>query len=301
MEQFRLVLYNFWSSRDAPSFSTLNMLHSCERTTHLDFSWFWVWYSFQAEQTMAWSSWQRSNTEIRQRKLKQWQWILWLGAQGAPSEHKVPSTQFQQFYSFYFMGNSSNKGHLQLHCFPQNQRPVRISTQYADAKYWYLGISLAVQDTFWCTRTLLKCKKINYRIIELFWLGKPSKIMESNHSSSTAKNITNPRPQVLDPQVFKSHQQWGPSSSHRATKQHPQSKPQPQNKSNPSKNLHTGCRTCSNLLWTSSNKKQPQTAGSSLSMIVGERRTDSRATTSKRGFWQFICGGFMASYLEKEL
>lgn len=65
-----------------------------QRTSHLDFSWFWVWYSFQAEQTMAWSSWQRSNTEIRQRKLKQPRRIRRSeGAEHrAPSEHKAPST-----------------------------------------------------------------------------------------------------------------------------------------------------------------------------------------------------------------
>lgn len=111
--------------------------------------------------------------------------------------------------------------------------------------------------------------------------------MESNHSSSPAKNITNPQPQVLHPLGFKSLQQWGPSSSesYRTT---PTRQTSAQNKPKPSKNLHTGCRTCSNLLWTSSSKEQPQTAGSSLSMIVRERRTDSRATTSKRGFWHLF-------------
>lgn len=301
MEQFRFVLHNVWNSRDAPQFSPLNLFHSSQRTTHLDFSWFWVWYSSQAEQTMAWSSWQRSNTEIRERKLK---WIRQLRAQGASSEHKVPSTQFQQFHSFYFIGNSSDKGHLQLHCFPQNHRPVRTCTQHADAKYWCLGISWALQDTFWPTRILLKCKKINHRITEPFWLGKLSKIMEfteSNHSSSTTKNITDPQPQVLHPQGFKSHQQWGSRSSHRATKNTHMANLSPKISQSPPRTYTQAAEPAPTCSEPPPVKNQPQTAGSSLSMIVEERRTDSRATTSKRGFWQFICGGFMASYLQKEL
>lgn len=81
--------------------------------------------------------------------------------------------------------------------------------------------------------------------------------MESTHSSITAKNITNPRPQELHPQGFKSLQEWGSSSSHRATKQHPHGKPQPQNKSKPFQEL---THRLQNLLQPALNLLQWKTA-----------------------------------------
>lgn len=130
-------------------------------------------------------------------------------------------------FQFYSTGSSSDKGHLQLHCFPQNQSPVRTCTQHADAKYCYLGIYLAAQDTFCSIHKVTSKVQEKPQNCRTILDGKALQDHESNHSSSPAKNITNPQPQVLHPQSFKSLQQWGPSSSQRATEQHPHGKPQP--------------------------------------------------------------------------